>query len=136
MRRNASLEEVFERTEYLQNAMGVDVGIEGMYPTSDDRYLLSTWEEYRALLESGVRYALDMSHVNILAHRSGRREDGLLRDLLASPACIEVHISGNAGDADTHGQLATEPWWWSFLDATTPSAVIFTEGGQTRPTYF
>jgi hypothetical protein len=136
MRASASLGDVFHHTRALEDALGIPVGVEGLYPTADDRYLLSTWEEYRALLESNVRYALDMSHINILAHRSGRREDGLLRDLLASPACIEVHISGNAGDADTHGQLATAPWWWSFMDEINPSAAVFTEGGQVRPVYF
>lgn len=136
MRRHAALEQVLQRTRDLEQAWGIPVGIEGLYPTPDDRYLLSTWAEYRALLESGVKYALDMSHVNILVTRSGERDDGLLRDLLASPACIEVHLSGNAGDADTHGQLATEPWWLFLLDFANPDAVFFTEGGQTRPTHF
>ena len=136
MRRHAGLTTVLWRTQSLEQEWGIPVGIEGLYPTPDDRYLLSTWAEYRVLLESGVKYALDMSHLNILAHRSGEREDGLVRELLASPACIEVHLSGNAGDADTHGQLATAPWWWSMLDAANPEAVFFTEGGQTRPTYF
>jgi hypothetical protein len=136
MRRNASLQAVLDRTDYLEQAWGIDVGIEGLYPTPDDRYLLSTWDEYRVLLDSGVKYALDMSHINILAHRSGERNAGLVRNMLSSPACIEVHLSGNAGDADTHGQLATEPWWWDLLDSANPNAVIFTEGGQTRPTYF
>ncbi|MGC9128977.1 MAG: hypothetical protein ACP5GA_09655, partial [Acidithiobacillus sp.] len=98
--------------------------------------LLSTWQEYRALLDSGVKFALDMSHINILAHRSGERNEGLLREMLASSACVEVHISGNAGDADTHGQLATAPWWWPLMDSVNPSAVVFTEGGQTKPMYF
>ncbi len=135
-RRHASLEAVFARTRNLEDAWGIPVGIEGMYPTADDRYLLSTWEEYRVMLDSGVNYALDMSHINILAHRSGRRDDALVQDLLACPNCIEVHLSGNAGDADTHGQLAAEPWWWNLLDAANQDAVFFTEGGQTRPTYF
>ena len=136
MRRHDSLPGVLKTTTRLEDFWGIPVGIEGLYPTPDDRYLLSTWAEYRVLLESGVKYALDMSHLNILAHRSGEREDGLVRELLASAACIEVHLSGNAGDADTHGQLATAPWWWSMLDAANPNAVFFTEGGQTRPTYF
>jgi hypothetical protein len=136
MRRHATLEQVLQRTRDLEQSWGIDVGIEGLYPTPDDRHLLSNWEEYRALLESGVKYALDMSHVNILVTRSGERDDGLLQDLLASPACIEVHLSGNAGDADTHGQLATEPWWMFLLGFANLEAVFFTEGGQTRPTYF
>ena len=88
------------------------------------------------MLDSGVNYALDMSHINILAHRSGRRDDALVQDLLVCPNCIEGHLSGNAGDADNHGQLAAKPWWWNLLDAANQDAVFFTEGGQTRPTYF
>lgn len=136
MRCHAALDIVLATTRRLEDDWGIAVGVEGLYPTADDRYVLSTWEEYRQLLESGVKYALDMSHVNILAHRSGERNEGLVREMLASPACIEVHVSGNAGDADTHGQLATEPWWWNLLDVVNPEAVFFTEGGQTRPVYF
>jgi len=135
-RANATLAEVLDRTRALQDEWGIEVGIEGMYPTDNDRYILSTWGEYRALLASGVSYALDLSHLNILAHRSGVREDGLVAELLSSPSCMEVHISGNNGDADTHGQLATEPWWWGLLDRVNDRALIFTEGGQIRPTFF
>jgi hypothetical protein len=135
-RRNATLDEVLDRTRALQDEWGIEVGIEGMYPTDNDRYILSTWGEYRTLLESGVSYALDLSHLNILAHRSGVRDDGLVADLLASPTCMEIHISGNSGDADTHGQLATEPWWWGLLKGANDQALIFSEGGQIRPTFF
>ncbi len=137
LRRHANLKQVFARTMEMEQRMGIPVGIEGLYPTPDGRYLLADWDEYAAMLRSGVKYALDMSHINIVAHRTHRREDGLLRELLASPNCIEIHVSGNNGDADTHGQLATEPWWWSMMvEYANPQATIFTEGGRRRPQFF
>lgn len=118
----------------MEDVMGVPVGVEGMYPAPGDRYLISTWHEYRVLLESGVKYALDLSHINILAERSGTREETLLQELLSSPSCIEIHVSGNDGQRDSHCQLASQPWWYqALLTHRNPDAVIFTEGGQTRP---
>jgi len=136
MRRYGDLAQVLHATMRMEDLWGIDVGVEGLYPTPDDRYILSTWEEYRTLLDSGVKYALDMSHLNILAFKTHERNEGLIREMLDSPACIEVHLSGNAGDADTHGQLAIKPWWWDLLDAVNPQATFFTEGGQIRPKYF
>ncbi|WP_145930812.1 apurinic/apyrimidinic endonuclease family protein [Acidihalobacter prosperus] len=134
-RKNATLEEIFENTRSLEERMGIPVGIEGMYPSRAD-YLISTWDEYEALFRSGVKYAIDLSHINILVHRTGERNDRLLKRLLSSDRCIEIHLSGNAGDADTHGQLANEPWWWEMLLCANPQATMFTEGGQTRPFFF
>ena len=136
-RKHADLNMVLWRTRALADEWGIDVGIEGLYPTPDDRYLLSTWDEYEMLLRSKVKFALDLSHLNILAHRHGRENKSwLVQELLQSDACIEIHFSGNDGDADTHGQLASEPWWWEFLDRANPDAVIFSEGGQVRPTFY
>jgi hypothetical protein len=136
LRRNAGLDRVLWRTRALQDSMGIPVGIEGMYPTTDDRYLLSTWAEYATLLKSGTAFALDLSHIHILATKSGRN-DPLLADLLASPACIEIHISGNDGTGDQHGRLSMKPWWWStFLANANPLATVFTEGNQVRGALF
>jgi hypothetical protein len=57
------------------------------------------------LLESGAHYALDLSHLHIVATASGYVEWGLLQELLASPKCLEVHLSGNDGSADQHNAL-------------------------------
>ncbi|APZ44553.1 hypothetical protein BW247_04970 [Acidihalobacter ferrooxydans] len=134
-RKNASLEAIFKNTRQLEDRMGIPVGIEGMYPSRAD-YLISTWDEYEALFRSGVNYAIDLSHINILAHKTGERKDHLLVKLLSSDRCIEIHLSGNTGDADTHGQLASQPWWWETLSCANPQATLFTEGGQTRPVFF
>lgn len=138
LRRNADFNQVLWRTRALEDSLGIPVGIEGLYPTDDDRYLLSTWEEYEMLLHSRVKYALDMSHLQILAHRHGRKDrEWIVKALLQSDACIEIHLSGNDGDGDCHGQLATEPWWWDlFRKYANPTATVFTEGNQVRVTLF
>jgi hypothetical protein len=67
-----------------------------------------------------------------VATASGYVEWNLLRELLASPQCIEVHLSGNDGSADQHHALDVDavPWWWSLLACVNPDAVIFSEGRQ------
>ena len=132
-RGQASLTEVLRYTLEAEQLFGIPVGIEGHYPTKHDIWLLSTWAEYWQLLESGAHYALDLSHLHIVATASGYVEWNLLRELLASPQCIEVHLSGNDGSADQHHSLDVEavPWWWPLLAYVHANAVIFSEGRQT-----
>lgn len=134
-RRSASLARALGNTLGMQDRMGVPVGIEPMYPHDAMGYLLSTWDEYAQLLESGVNYALDLSHVNILVHKTGERRDALLKELISGPGCLEIHVSANDGTADKHRQIATRPWWLDFLDAANPAATVFSEGGQTVPIF-
>ncbi|MDR8763317.1 hypothetical protein [Burkholderia multivorans] len=108
------------------------VGIEGHYPTRDNPYLISDWNEYRALFDSRVPYALDLSHLNIVATRTRSREQTMVREMLACERCLEVHLSGNNGTGDEHRVLEQEPWWWSLLDAVHDRAVIFSEGNLRR----
>ncbi len=131
-RGKASLTEVLRYTLEAEQLFGLPVGIEGHYPTKHDTWLLSTWAEYRMLLESGAHYALDLSHLHIVATASGYVEWGLLQELLASPKCLEVHLSGNDGSADQHHALdvASVPWWWVLLADVNPNAVLFSEGRQ------
>ncbi len=131
-RGQSSLTEVLRYTLEAEQLFGIPVGIEGHYPTKHDIWLLSTWAEYRMLLESGAHYALDLSHLHIVATASGYVEWNLLRELLASPKCIEVHVSGNDGSADQHHALDVDavPWWWPLLTCANPDAAIFSEGRQ------
>lgn len=136
LRRDAGFEQMLDGARRCADLFGCPVAIEGQYPVCGvdrHRWLLSTWGEYRALLDSGVPYALDLSHLKILAHRSARREDALVAEMLASPACIEVHLSDNDGRADTHHLLRSEPWWWPLLACIHPDAVVFSEGNHRRP---
>jgi hypothetical protein len=131
-RRQCSVAAVLNHVRDAEQAFGIPVGIEGHYPTRRHDWLISTWAEYRQMLESGVHYALDMSHLHILAVQSGRVEVQLVADLLASDQCLEIHVSANDGAYDQHLPLQAPPWWWSLLANAHPDAVIFSEGRQ-RP---
>lgn len=141
LRAAATLKDVFYRTEFLQDLFGCRVGIEGLYPRNpqlascveDEPYLLATWEEYAQLLESGVSYALDLSHLQIVAAKSGRWETTLVKDLLSSSACLEVHISSNDGMTDAHHTVRGDETWLDWLGGMHPDAVLFTEENQRRP---
>lgn len=129
-RQAASLQEIFRFTRELEDLFGVPVGVEGHYPTRGDYWALSSWREYRALLESGVRYALDLSHLHILAITTNTWERNLVLEMLACERCLEVHVSGNNGHADQHRQLTEEPWWFQLLAYVHPNATVFSEGRQ------
>ena len=109
------------------------IAIEGQYPTPGDRLLVSTWAEYEQLLGAhDVDFAIDLSHLHILAHHDGR-QDALVRELLQSPRCVEVHLSSNDGRADTHRTLSSlDVWWAPLLPHIHPGAVVFTEGNRLR----
>jgi hypothetical protein len=83
-------------------------------------------------LESGVPYAIDLSHLHILACHSGVRDDALVRDMLACERCIEVHVSANDGRGDWHQICQRPPWWWPLLRHINPKAVVFSEGNHRR----
>lgn len=131
-RGQASLAQVLDFVREAEQVMGMQVGIEGHYPTPNDHWLISSWAEYRSLLESGVSYALDLSHLHILACQSSCIEVKLVKEMLASPQCLEVHVSGNDGSGDQHRSLDSfnPPWWMSLLHHTHADAVVFSEGKQ------
>ena len=128
LRENASMDEITRYVLELEDRMGCPVGIEGMYPAKGDPYLCSSWTEYRALLDSGVRYALDLSHLNIVARHEKKREVGLVAEMLASENCIEIHVSGNDGSHDQHRVIVGDEWWIGLLGRANPGAIVFTEG--------
>lgn len=133
-RADGSLESMADNLRRIRDTMEVQVAVEGLYPVAGRKYLIDSWEEYAWLLESGLDYALDLSHVNIVAHRSFRIERGLTRELLASPRCIELHLSMNDGRSDVHARIEPgEPaWWMPLLDARNPDAAVFVEGNEMR----
>jgi hypothetical protein len=79
-----------------------------------------------------VPYALDLSHLHILATRTGRRETTLVAEMLACERCIEVHVSDNDGQGDWHQVCAEPPWWHPLLPHIHPHAVVFSEGNHRR----
>ncbi|MDR1661426.1 MAG: hypothetical protein LBR95_03230, partial [Azoarcus sp.] len=132
-RANASMAEMLEHARRCAELFGCPVGVEGHYPTRHDVWLVSSWAEYRALFESGVPYALDLSHLNILAAWSGRRETALVAEMLACERCLEVHVSDNDGRGDGHLVCGEPPWWFALLDEVHDDAVIFAEGSHRFP---
>jgi sugar phosphate isomerase/epimerase len=133
-RRYATLDQVFDNTRRAQDFLGVPVGVEGHYPTPRDLFLLSTWEDYARLLTERVPYALDLSHLHVVATQSGRYETSLLSELLEAPELLELHVSANDGRTDGHRILTQRPWWWPVLEsARLPSTcTVFTEGNHLR----
>ncbi len=132
VRAEASMAEMLDNARRAADLFECAVGVEGMYPTLADTYLVSTWGEYRELFESGVPYALDLSHLNILAKATGRQEQTLVTEMLACERCIEVHVSDNNGTGDQHRVCETAPWWWPLLSHVNEQAIVFSEGNHRR----
>ena len=131
--------EMLDQARRFEQLFECPVGIEGLYPDPFRKHdwLVDSWEEYRQLMESGVCYALDLSHLNILARVSRRIDAALVKDLLAHPHCIEVHVSDNDGLSDRHQMLrpgAPEALWWMDLLAhaalNNPQAAVFSESAR------
>lgn len=133
-RGEATLKEMIRNVRDIQDLFDCPVAVEGLYPTKGDTLLVSTWDEYRMLMESGLFYALDMSHLNIVATRLRTWDFGLVTALLENPNCLEVHVSSNNGYSDSHSPVGSQhkPCWWPYLDRAGPNAVIFTESNQRR----
>ena len=136
-REHGTLEQAFENTRRLADLFGCRVGIEGLYPSigRNNRWLLSTWEEHEALLEAGVDFAIDLSHLGIVAKRERKQRHDLVHALVSSPQCIECHVSDNDARADSHRPLTagSPPWWLPFLVDVHPDATIFYEGIAVDP---
>lgn len=132
LRKEANMATLFDNVRRAEDLFACKVGIEGHYPTKGDVFLVSSWDEYREVFESGLAYAVDLSHLHIVAKQSGVFDERFVKDLLANENCIEVHVSGNDGSKDEHRMLSKAPWWWGLLEHTNPAAVFFSEGQQHR----
>jgi hypothetical protein len=135
-RQNATLQQVFDNAHRAADFFGTPVAVEGLYPDSKDTWLLSTWAEYESLLQSRVPYAIDLSHLHILANRNKHLESGLVKDLLSNDRCLEVHVSDNDGFWDGHEKIRDrfDPlWWMPLVEHIHPDALVFTEGIQSKP---
>lgn len=134
VRGDKTLQDLFDKCKQLQELFDCDVAIEGHYPFKNDKYLLCNWKEYETLLNSGLPFALDLSHLNIVAHREGWQYD-LTQELLNSKQCREVHLSFNDGVTDSHyisQEHHTKEWevWKPMIEKGNKDAVIFSEGNQ------
>lgn len=138
VRGESSLTQAFDNVRRMADQFGCRVGIEGLYPPSarENHWLLSTWDEYEQMLNSGIDYALDLSHLNIVAKRERLLDLALSTALIESPQCMEIHISDNNGRADSHRPMTVgaEPWWWDLLVSCQVDAPVFYEGAIHLPT--
>lgn len=115
----------------IQDIMGCQCAIETLYPVAAKPKMnwIDCWAEHEALLNCGIPFVLDLSHINIIAHHEGRN-DALVNEMLASPNLIEIHLSGNDGLADSHASLESceGEWWWPLVEAYDGEADVFSEG--------
>ena len=115
-RRHCTMLHLFRNLEDIQSLFEMPVLVEGMYPTRDgpEEYLMSTWQEYLNVMNSGFYYAIDLSHLHIVANREGQRPDWVYQ-LITHPNCKEVHVSHNNGRSDAHRPISERVWdnlWW------------------------
>jgi len=129
-REQASMSEMLESARRLADLFGCPVAVEGQYPNKGNTLLVNSWEEYREVFDSGVPYALDLSHLNILAEKSGVFEVTLVQEMLSCERCIEVHVSDNDGQGDQHRVCDELTWWFGLMRYTHPQAVVFSEGNH------
>jgi sugar phosphate isomerase/epimerase len=137
VRSQSDLNTALDAVKRMSDQFQCRVGIEGLYPPSarENHWLLSTWAEYREMLDSGVDYALDLSHLNIVGKREKFIDIEFTTELLQSSQCMEIHISDNNGRADSHRPLTigNEPWWWDVLVKADTVAPVFYEGAIYLP---
>jgi len=136
-RKHCSWTDILRFREKIEILMGVPVGIEGLYPTPTNKYWLDSWEGYAQLFKEDIPYALDLSHLHIIATQSGRIEMDLVSNMLASPNCIEVHVSHNDGLRDLHLKMPSEDdiWWLPLIASVREEAPIFYEGHLHKMTH-
>lgn len=107
---------------------GPRIAVEGLYPVRGNTLLISSWAEYRWLLDAGISYAIDLSHLNIVAHHERKIEMSLTEELISSNKCVEVHVSANDGRQDLHLPVNDpDTWWLPLLTKINPKAVLFCE---------
>lgn len=131
------LKNVIENMHYIQEIFGdIPVAIEGLYPGSRPN-VMSTWDDYRTVYESGLFVALDISHLNILKApvRNWHPCRYLINEWIASPQTLEVHLSANDGHSDQHNVYAPaklHEWARINLNDIHDKAIVFSEGNYIR----
>lgn len=133
-RHHATLAQMLDRRARIQDLFGdIPVAVEGLYPHTRRPQLVDTWHEYETLWRAQVPMAVDVSHLQIVATAEGDRQEALMRELLASPHTLEIHVSDNDGHRDAHAIAPARPWWHALVQtAQGPNAIVFTEGNHTQ----
>jgi hypothetical protein len=94
--------------------------IEVMYPS----YTLGTGREVRRAMESGMKLAVDLSHLWIQLH-SGACTDSDVDALLAYDHIAEIHVSHNDGTRDSHSPLTLDSYGLGWAAERTDVPVVF-----------
>jgi hypothetical protein len=134
-KRKVNLEQFKEQYLKVQDIFGdITVCVEGLYPAGLNKWLIDKWEEYAWLADNNIPYALDLSHLKIVAKKH-ESNDSLINDLIGDALCHEVHVSFNDGFLDSHeiaGEKFTEEFekYKGFINRKNEKSVIFTEGNQ------
>lgn len=127
-RENGDFSALIDRVRRLQDFMQIPVGVEGHYPMKERTHHLDSWLDYERLLRTEIGYVVDLSHLNIVARHEKHIDFDLVRALITSPRCLEIHLSGNNGIRDEHGLLKGNEWWLPVIAGENISGKIFFEG--------
>ena len=132
-----SLPEMFDNIRNWNERFGIIIAIEGLYPERKRKALVSTWAEYEQLLYAQVPYAIDLSHLNIVATAEKDLPLSLVHELLRSPHCREIHLSANNGRIDAHQPWSknNQEWWWNLIDTKHAECIVFCEENLQRRKY-
>lgn len=125
-----SLDKMIDNTLRLQDNLKIKVGIEGLYPDTENSFGMSNVKDYEEIMKKDVYYAIDLSHLNILQEFFKQDLYSISHTLVTHPNCIEVHISSNDGIHDKHQPVEKMEWWEPILkDIKCP---IFYESNQLK----
>lgn len=126
-RRVCSLDKMLENAMRLQEYLGAEVVLEGLYPEKKNTWLISSISEYE-WLASKMSFVLDLSHLQIVFEQEKKEVDLLwVKEMMQHNNCKEIHISSNDGEHDSHKVLTGKEWWIEPLKDVNSKAAIFTE---------
>lgn len=128
------LDNLIEKYYLLEEMFSCPIAVEGHYPFKGDHWLVSSWKEYETIYKEGLNYALDLSHLNIVAKREGWNWN-LTQEMITSKQCKEIHISFNEGNMDSHivsRDTYNDLWskWKDLIKLAPQDCAIFSEGNQ------
>jgi len=129
-RKNCSEKDFWKNVDILRNLAALydtEVAIEGLYPSEKAPQWIDTWSGYEDILKKEIPFALDLSHLKIVAKKEGWKKD-LAEEMVSSPFCREIHVSENDGLRDRHEKIKNPPKWLDCLVRAHPSSVVFSEG--------
>lgn len=135
-RKKISWKKIKKNVLDLQDYLNVCVGVEGLYPVEKFKDIWSnSIEAYEKLMNSGLFFVVDLSHLNILYYKENKNDliKELTKELLNHKNCIEVHISGNNGIYDQHHIIQDKNiWWLDILKNSKYQKTIFCESKQSK----